>query len=108
MKCNGAQLQYQGKCRNNDVPNYCTYTRCSNRYEPVCAKNNKTYLNKCTLECIKKKKFKKNGACSPKPNCITTLEYNPVCGIDGKTYPNTSSMKCARMTKKHNGACKTQ
>ena len=78
------------------------HRKCSDRYNPVCGKDNKTYGNMCKLRRAKQK-LAYRGEC--KEPCICTKEYKPVCGVDGKTYGNQCMLECAKVEKQCDGEC---
>ncbi len=50
LKCNGKTaetIKHRGPCPDRPKPIECAVISCSNDYNPVCSKSNKTYNNNC-------------------------------------------------------------
>lgn len=46
------------------------------------------------------------GKCVRVPT-VCTKQFKPVCGCDNKTYGNDCARQAAKVSKRHNGACRT-
>lgn len=55
MKCTGVEKDHEGACKGDDTEDMLTSTECQKAcapvFEPVCGMNNKSYANKCRMEC---------------------------------------------------------
>jgi coxsackievirus/adenovirus receptor len=56
LKCTGVEKDHDGPCNGDDfTDDMLTSTECQKAcprvFEPVCGMNNKSYANKCRMEC---------------------------------------------------------
>jgi hypothetical protein len=55
LKCTGVEKDHDGACKGDGTEDVLTSTECQKAcatvLEPVCGMNNKSYANKCRMEC---------------------------------------------------------
>ena len=110
------RVKYEGECKKNQRDHPPCMAACPTTNKPVCGTDNRTYRNRCQLDCNVKLytnlRLKHNGECTENESyrCDCTLNLDLVCGTDNKTYSNKCFFNCyaklyTNLRLKHKGEC---